>query len=149
MCEMIYICGQIKSYMPRPKNFRFVSTPPKMLGYKPFGIPRVHLDTVKLQFDEYESIRLLDYEGLNQEEAAVKMNISRPTLTRVYESARRNIAKAFVEGKMILIEGGEVKFSSDWYRCKKCYKLIEGLNNHVKCSDCECYGDDELKHVNE
>jgi len=135
--------------MPRPKNHRFVSHPPKMQGYKPFGIPRTQLESVKLQFDEYEAIRLLDYDGLNQEEAALKMNISRPTLTRVYESARRSIAKAFVEGKMILIEGGEVKFSADWYRCKRCHKLIEGINNHVRCMDCEFYGEDELKLINE
>jgi len=52
-----------------------------------------------LNFDEYETIRLLDYEGLMQEEAAERMNVSRPTLTRIYENARKTMAKAFVEGK--------------------------------------------------
>ena len=49
-------------------------------------------------FDDTEAVRLLDYEGLMQEEAADRMNISRP-LTRIYENARKTIAQAFVEGK--------------------------------------------------
>ena len=101
-----------------------------------------------LHFDEYEAIRLLDYEGLMQEQAAERMNVSRPTLTRIYEQARRSMAKAFVEGKMIVIEGGNVEFDRDWYRCKKCHKLIEGKNNHVRCRQCVKYGDDELVPVN-
>ena len=68
-----------------------------------YGVPRSMIEEVILQYDEYEVIRLLDYEGILQEQAAEKMNISRPTLTRIYENARKTIAKAFVEGKMIVI----------------------------------------------
>ncbi|MBV5343163.1 DUF134 domain-containing protein, partial [bacterium] len=96
--------------MPRPKQFRKIGFPPLMRGYKPFGIPRTELESVTLSYDEYETIRLLDYEGLMQEQAAERMNVSRPTLTRIYEKARKAIAKAFVEGKMIVIEGGNVDF---------------------------------------
>ncbi|MDD3079754.1 MAG: DUF134 domain-containing protein [Paludibacter sp.] len=134
--------------MPRPQQNRRISSPPLMQGFKPFGIPRKELDSVMLHFDEYEAIRLLDYEGLMQEQAAEKMNVSRPTLTRIYESARKTLAKAFVEGKMIVIEGGNVDFGKQWYRCRKCYKLVAGVENHKPCKNCTSYGTDELFMIN-
>jgi predicted DNA-binding protein (UPF0251 family) len=115
-----------------------------MKGYKPFGIPRTELETVMLSYDEYETIRLLDYEGLMQEQAAERMNVSRPTLTRIYEKARRAIAKAFVEGKMIVIEGGNVDFGRAWFRCRKCHKLVDGVENHIPCKNCVSFGNEEL-----
>jgi uncharacterized protein len=135
--------------MPRPKQFRKIDTPPLMIGFKPYGIPRSKLDEVILQYDEYESIRLLDYEGQLQEEAAEQMNVSRPTLTRIYEKARKTIAGAFVEGKMIVIEGGNVDFGRQWFRCRKCYRLVDGIENHVRCKNCPEYGNEELKPINQ
>ena len=134
--------------MPRPKQERKISNPPLMQGFKPFGIPRRMLSQVSLLYDEYEAIRLLDYEGMNQDQAAVQMNVSRPTLTRIYENARKTIAQALVEGKMIMIEGGNVQFDRAWYRCRRCYKLIGGLENHVHCKDCKTFSDDELIPIN-
>ena len=134
--------------MPRPKQDRKISIPPLMKGFKPFGIPRRMLSQVSLLYDEYEAIRLLDYEGMNQDQAAVQMNVSRPTLTRIYENARKTIAQALVEGKMIMIEGGNVQFDRAWFRCRRCYKLIGGLENHVHCKDCKTFGDDELIPIN-
>jgi len=134
--------------MSRPKQCRKIVSPPLMSGFKPFGIPRSMIKEVILLYDEYESIRLLDYEGLLQEEAAEKMNISRPTLTRIYENARKTIAKAFVEGETIIIEGGNVHFGTIWYRCRKCNKLIEGIENHTPCKNCTSYGNDELFQIN-
>ena len=133
--------------MPRPKQFRKMVSPPLMKGYKPFGIPASVLETVILSYDEYEAIRLLDYEGLTQEQAAERMNISRPTLTRIYENARKTMAKAFVEGKMILISGGNVEFDRQWFRCRKCHKLVDGIENHVPCKNCVSFGNDELTIV--
>ncbi|HNZ80347.1 MAG: DUF134 domain-containing protein [Bacteroidales bacterium] len=135
--------------MPRPKLNRRIAAPPLMMGYKPFGIPRKVLSELYLHFDEFEAIRLLDYLGMTQAEAADKMNVSRPTLTRIYEKARRTIARAFVEGKMIMIEGGQVAFEGEWYRCKRCHRLIKGRENHVPCKDCDSYSDEELYRVNE
>lgn len=126
--------------MSRPKQHRKVDAPPLMKGYKPFGIPRSALEAVILNFDEYEAIRLLDYEGLLQEQAAERMNVSRPTLTRIYLNARRSLAKAFVEGKMILMEGGNVEFDQEWYRCKRCHKLVGESVHPLKCK--YCVGDD-------
>lgn len=134
--------------MPRPKQHRRMCNPPKMQGFKPYGIPLKELETVVLLFEEYESVRLLDYEGLTQEQAAERMNVSRPTLTRIYEKARQTIAKAFVEGKMIEIDGGNVCFERQWYRCKRCFKLIEGIENHTRCNNCPNYGNSELIPLN-
>lgn len=120
-----------------------------MVGFKPFGLPGANIEKVVLQYDEYEAVRLLDYEGLLQEQAAEAMNVSRPTLTRIYESARKVIAGAFVEGKIIVIEGGNVDFGKRWYRCRRCSRLIDGIENHVRCKNCRCYGDDELIPINE
>lgn len=130
--------------MPRPKQFRKMDSPPLMKGYKPFGIPTSELETVILSYDEYEAIRLLDYEGLMQEQAAERMNVSRPTLTRIYENARKTMAKAFVEGKLILIEGGNVEFDRQWFRCRKCHKLVDGVENHVPCKNCKMFSSEEL-----
>ena len=134
--------------MSRPKQDRKISNPPLMQGFKPFGIPRRMLSQVSLLYDEYEAIRLLDYEGMNQDQAAVQMNVSRPTLTRIYEKARKTIAQALVEGNMIMIEGGNVQFDRAWYRCRRCYKLIGGLENHVQCKDCNTFSDEELIPIN-
>ena len=134
--------------MARPKQYRKIDAPPLMMGFKPFGIKRSLLESVTLQYDEYEAIRLLDYEGLNQEQASERMNISRPTLTRIYEIARKTIAKALMEGKMILIEGGNVQFGRQWFRCKRCHVLVDGIENHVPCKDCTNYNDDELQPLN-
>ncbi len=134
--------------MPRPKRERLICNPPQMQGFRPFGIPMDKIETVTLTFDEYESINLLDYKLMNQEQAAEKMNVSRPTLTRIYESARRTIAQAFIEGKAIVIEGGNVYFEQDWFRCKKCFKLISGIENHIKCKNCSAFGNDELVQLN-
>ncbi len=133
--------------MPRQKQSRKISSPPLMSGFKPFGIPRTALESVILNIDEYESIRLLDYEGLMQEQEAERMNVSRPTLTRIYESARKAIAKAFVEGKVVLIEGGTVNFENEWFKCKRCFKLIDGLENHKPCRNCDSYNNDELTPI--
>lgn len=133
--------------MSRPKHHRNMLEPPRMQGFNPFGISDQMRESVILQLDEYESVRLLDYIGLNQEQAAVQMNVSRPTLTRIYDKARKHIADALVNGKQILIEGGEVRFEKQWFRCRRCFKLIEGMQNHTRCCNCEEFGNDELVPV--
>jgi len=92
--------------MPRPRIKRRVWFEPSVTYYKPAGVRMIHLEEVILTVDEFEAVRLKDYEGLEQKEAAKKMNISQPTFQRVYESARKKIADAIVNGKAIRIEGG-------------------------------------------
>jgi len=100
--------------MPNRIRNRRISMLPPMEGFKPFGIPMRELESVVLLFEEFEAIRLADYENLTQEEAAAKMNISRPTFTRLYDKARKTISKAFVEGKAILIKGGSYVTDDYW-----------------------------------
>jgi uncharacterized protein len=123
--------------MPRPKRKRNVTLPPLMEGFKPFGVPVTDLEPVILFFEEYEAMRLLDYLGKTQFEAANEMAVSRPTLTRIYEKARRTIAKAFVEGKAIFIEGGEYHTDEFWYRCEKCHKLLIREKEISSCAYCK------------
>jgi predicted DNA-binding protein (UPF0251 family) len=76
--------------------------------FKPRGIPTVDLEEIILNLDEFEAIRLADYERLYQEEAAVKMNISRQTFGRIIEAAHKKIADVLLNGKALKIEGGEI-----------------------------------------
>ena len=108
-----------------------------MEGFKPFGIPMRELESVDLLFEEYEALRLADYEDLTQEEAAKKMNISRPTFTRLYDKARKNIAKAFVEGKAIIIRGGTYITEDYWYRCEDCHETIVSIKPAKNCRKCD------------
>lgn len=110
---------------------------PPMEGYKPFGIPMRNLESVHLLFEEFEAIRLADYENLTQEEAAEKMNISRPTFTRLYEKARKNIAKAFIEGKAIIIQGGTFVTEDYWYKCQSCNETMVTMKPAKQCRKCD------------
>lgn len=134
--------------MSRPRKSRKLITPPVMKGFKPFGLPFFEVDTLKLNYEEFESIKMVDYDKLSQKQAAEQMNISRPTFTRIYNKALKTIARAFVEAKAIEIEGGDFTFEQDWYRCTRCFKLIEGIENHVKCKGCNSFGTSELVKIN-
>ena len=94
--------------MPRPKCRRNICGIPDKNYYKPRGIPTVDLEEIVLNLDEFEAIRLADYEQLYQEEAAAKMNISRQTFGRIIEAAHKKIADVLLNGKALKIEGGEV-----------------------------------------
>lgn len=111
--------------------------PPPMDGYKPFGIPLRQLESVTLLFEEFEAIRLVDYEDLSQEEAAVKMDISRPTFTRLINQARKKVAKAFVESRAILMEGGNYVIEDFWYKCQKCNETMTTLKQAKQCRNCD------------
>lgn len=137
-----------KKNMPRPLRKRSISCPPKMQGFRPFGFFCESEGKIQLQVDEYESIRLINYEMLPQEEAANEMNISRPTFTRIYNGALKKLALAIVDCRVLEIEGGEYEYSKQWYRCKKCFKLIQGIQNHTKCKNCKDFGENELINLN-
>ena len=95
--------------MPRPRRCRRVGRVPGVTYFKPAGVRMKELDEVILSVDEYEAVRLKDFEGFNQDEAASRMNISQPTFHRVLEEARKKIAEALVKGKAIKIHGGAYK----------------------------------------
>ena len=90
---------------------------PRWIGFDPPGgcfVPQPGtirpVGLTMLTVDELESMRLADLEGLGQEEAARKMNVSRPTFGRIIEQARRKVADALVNGRGIGFEGGVVQF---------------------------------------
>jgi predicted DNA-binding protein (UPF0251 family) len=91
---------------------------PQVTYFKPAGVPARLLEGVALSVEELEAIRLKDMEGLQQEECAEKMRISRPTFHRVLESARQKIADALINGKAIRIEGGNFALASQRFRCR-------------------------------
>lgn len=118
--------------MGRTKKDRKIQIAPHFSGFKPQGVQCKTGEDVCINFEEYEAVNLCDYELLTQAEAAKLMNVSRPTFTRVYESVRRKIAKAFIEGSSIHFEGGNVAFG-DWYKCNKCKITFTLPENSDRC----------------
>ena len=96
-------------YMTRPIQPRTIGYVPRVTFLKPAGIPRVELEEVALTLDELEAVRLADLNGLYQEQAARKMDVSRSAFARILESARRKVADALVHGKCLRLEGGSVR----------------------------------------
>ena len=93
--------------MVRPRKCRMVFAEPDVTYFKPRGVPLRELDEVELSVEEFEAIRLKDLEGKEQVKVAKTMGISQPTLHRLLNSARKKIAEALVEGKAIMIKGGD------------------------------------------
>ena len=124
--------------MPRPENNRIVHEPPLFGEFKPVGIPGRSLSQISLSLDEYEAIRLADYNGLSHEEAALEMEISRSTFTRLIEKARNKIADFIVKGKILTIEGGSIHFRNNIIQCLDCGHMFK-MNMSHKLSECpEC-----------
>src|SRR4030042_2943468 len=98
--------------MPRPRICRRVMGAPGFTYFKPAGVRMAKLADSVLTVDEYEAIRLKDLEGLEQEEAAKRMNISQPTFHRLLFSARKKTTDAIVNGEALKIEGGDYKMVS-------------------------------------
>ncbi len=95
--------------MSRPPTCRRIAGRPAAAVFKPAGIPVRDLEEVVMTLDEFEAVRLADLDGLYQEQAAEQMKVSRPTFSRVVESAHRKLADALVHGKALRIEGGPVE----------------------------------------
>lgn len=94
--------------MSRPCRCRRIRCKPDTNYFKPRGIPVDMLEEVNLALDELEAVRLADWEGLYQEDAAKKMNISRQTFGNIIERAHQKIADALLNAKALKIEGGTV-----------------------------------------
>lgn len=132
---------------PRPKRVRKVIHPPGFRGFKPFGCPDPMDNEIKLLLEEFEAIKLADYEKLSQAEAAEKMNVSRPTFSRIYESARNKIASAFMEAATIVIEGGNIETKEDWFHCVNChtiFRIADFINQDSICPVCGNAGTEKI-----
>jgi len=93
--------------MVRPRKCKKVYATPGVTYFKPRAIPMTELEEVELTVEEFEAIRLKDRKGYEQKKVAKEMGISQPTLHRLLNSARKKIAEALVEGKAIMIKGGD------------------------------------------
>src|SRR5690554_3172186 len=126
----------------RPTKERRVEFIPEYNYFKPVGIPRKELEEICLNIEEIEALRLKDMEGLTQEEAAEKMDVSRPTFQRILTEARKKLVKALIEGYAIRFQGGNYRLV-DKYRCKGCGREFRpGLNRMRRgrrdyCTDCD------------
>lgn len=93
--------------MPRRKGLRRVCFCPGANYFKPRGVPALHLEEVELGEDEWEALRLADFEGLEQTKAAKEMKVSQSTFQRILKEARGKTASALVLSKAIKVRGGE------------------------------------------
>ena len=104
---------------------------------KEFYPGKEYFETIKITVDEFETIRLIDYEGFFQEQCAIQMNVSRATVTSIYDSARKKIADALVNGKRLVIEGGDFTVCENSAHCcghcgHGCNKQCENINCALK-----------------
>lgn len=100
--------------MARPIKWRRVCCLPEKNTFGSLDSPPNAERCVTMTIDEYETIRLIDFDGFTQEECAKQMNVARTTIQGIYSEARKKLAEFLVEGKVLSIEGGE-------------YRLCEGL----------------------
>lgn len=133
--------------MPRKKRNRRIQVPPVIKGMSVYGVRGRKSNEVILRLEEYEAIRLLDYQGLTQEQAAVHMDVSRPTLTRIYEEARNKVATSFVEGRDLIFKGGDVYFEENWFKCNSCNASFSDYSE--KNSGCPVCSSEEVISLNE
>ena len=108
--------------MPRPKKCRKVCHFPQVLDFLPASDKEQNRRVI-LTVDEYETIRLIDKEGLSQEQCCQCMQIARTTVQRIYESARKKLAAVLVDGLPLHIEGGD-------------FWLCDGQSTHCRQEEC-------------
>lgn len=130
--------------MARPTKWRKIENVPTI----PYFVPsEKDIDEVPknvLLVEELEAIRLKDLEGLEQEECAEKMQVSRPTFQRILLSAREKVADSLINGKVIYIDGGNYTLNICPVRCMDCgnewmesYENLETIKNgEYTCPNC-------------
>ncbi len=93
--------------MPRPRKCRRVCCMPTNQSFGPLDRCSDERRTIVMTVDEYEAIRLIDLEGLSQEECAKRMAVARTTAQAIYNSARVKIAECLVRGMHLSVSGGD------------------------------------------
>ena len=125
--------------MARPKMCKRIFRVPKIICFKPdVEVDYQKTESIEITMEEFEAIRLKDYLNIKQQNAAEIMEISQPTLHRTLISARKKIAKALVEGKILNIKGGDYMTAEKKYKCRKCgFEWHSPQKEYKKCPDCE------------
>lgn len=109
--------------MPRPVISRKVCFLPENNLFGPLISNPNKRKVLYMTVEEYESIRIIDLVGRDQETCAKEMHISRATAQRIYHAAKQKIADALVNGKILKIEGGNYRLcniSTDQFKCSHC-----------------------------
>jgi predicted DNA-binding protein (UPF0251 family) len=127
--------------MGRNKKDRIVKYNPDVNYFKPRGIPMFDLEEVSLTIDEREALRLADFLGMSHEDAGKEMGVSRATFGRIVQKARKIIADAMINGKAIMIEGGNFQVVDEFRRfnCGKCNHQWDepfGTGRLEQCPQC-------------
>lgn len=112
--------------MPRPCKCRRVEQMPGFTCFKPSGVPLSELSEVVLSVEELEAIRLRDLVGLEHEDCAGKMSVSRPTFHRILAAARQKVARALVNGEALKVAGGNFQLADQHLECLGCGHRWEG-----------------------
>ena len=99
--------------MPRPRKWRNVCELPERNVYGPLHGAAQERQILMMTVEEYETIRLIDLEGMTQEECAEQMGVARTTVQRIYNDARKTLAASLVEGHPMKIEGGDYKLCGE------------------------------------
>ncbi len=145
--------------MPRPFRCRRIERLPVYRSFSPDDITAA--ENIQMTVDEFETLRLLDDEGLTQEACAARMNIARTTVTAIYDSARKKVADALVHGKRLLITGGHCEFEpveihqtliekgNAAMRIAVTYENGEVFQHFGHCAQFKLYDVDDGKIVNE
>lgn len=133
--------------MPRRTRLRKVVAPPEFKGYKPYGTNKNSKEHIELLYEEYEAIKLSDYDLMNHKEASELMGVSRPTFARIYESARRKIAMAFVETKEIRTVFGNTQMDDSWFICNACHARFT-LPKTLKQDICPMCSSNQIESLN-
>ena len=102
--------------MPRPKRCRRICQMPALHHFVPEGSPS-DASAITLSIDEYETLRLVDYLKLTHEQCAAQMDVSRTTVTEIYESARYKLAAFLVTGQRLTISGGHYRLCDGHASC--------------------------------
>lgn len=111
--------------MSRPIKWKKVCCLPETNLFGPLNAKNLDDGIITMSVEEYETIRLIDLEGMLQEECAQSMKVARTTVQRIYNDARKKLADALVNGNVLKIEGGHYKLCEDGqqtYGCGRCRK---------------------------
>ena len=133
--------------MPRKKKKRWVRLWPEIDCFGPQGTVKAKLEELELTLDELEALRLADFEGQDQVEAAEKMKISQSTFQRILVQARKKLVEALVVGKVIRLKGGDHimfgfgrRFGRGWFggRGQGGGPFTAGPGGYCVCTNPEC-----------
>ncbi len=122
--------------MARPVKPRNLILPQRNIEFIPKGINISKNDSTTLLSEEYEVIKLIDYENMNHQEAAKVLHISRPTVTRIYERARKKIAECLIELKTLKLEGGNSVYLENWFKCEICNSIFNIPDTNIFSKNC-------------